>query len=65
METVMGHGPECLCETSGCMGSTPEGRLKIERLSLERALQALVDEGNEIGVQQARRAIEYLDKITA
>lgn len=37
----MEHGPECLCETPGCMGSTPEGRAAIRRMVMEEARAAL------------------------
>ncbi len=39
----MGHGPSCLCETPGCMGSTPEGQTEIGRQSVNAAVTGLSD----------------------
>lgn len=32
-----GHGPECFCETPGCLGSTQAGRDEIIRMAYEQA----------------------------
>lgn len=37
-EAAPAHDPDCLCETPGCLGSTPEGRDEIERMAYEQAL---------------------------
>jgi hypothetical protein len=36
-EAATAHGPACLCETPGCLGSTLEGRESIERMAMEQA----------------------------
>jgi hypothetical protein len=36
-----GHGPDCLCETPGCLGSTTGGRDAILRMAYARADLAL------------------------